>query len=425
MHRIRGVWLANVDSNIFDSRRNISEAMKILADAGFNFVFPVVWNQGFTLFPSSVMQKEFNNDQLGINPKYQGRDPLAEVIDEAHEHNLKVIPWFEYGFASSFKSNGGHIIEAKPEWAAKDRTNGLLKKNGFEWMNALDNNVQEFMLRLILEVVDNYQIEGIQGDDRLPALPSEGGYDSKTKQLYKDRFGTNILPSNTQDAIWLQFRADILTRFLEQLRAEVKRKKPELLISMAPSPHPFGYKEYLQDSPTWLEKNLVDMLHPQLYRRDKLAYQALVDDAVDRLFDRQHPERLYNTSPGVLVKVGEHNIDPQSLWTCIKHNRNNGMRGEVFFFYEGLRHNNDACIELLKQKKYSEFRILKRGFIGPDVKEVQVKLLAKGHLSGRTDGDFGPLTENAVKSFQQQEELSPVDGIVGPDTYAKLFPTDI
>jgi uncharacterized protein (TIGR02594 family) len=36
-----------------------------------------------------------------------------------------------------------------------------------------------------------------------------------------------------------------------------------------------------------------------------------------------------------------------------------------------------------------------------------------------TDGDFGPRTENAVRTFQMQNQLQ-VDGIVGPNTWAKL-----
>lgn len=418
MDRVRGVWLANVDSKVFDSKANIAEAMKILADTGFNYVFPVVWNKGFTVFPSSVMKREFGNDKE-IDPRYKSRDPLNEIIEEASKQNLKVIPWFEFGFASSFEDNGGHILAARPAWAAKDQDNLLLKKNGFEWMNALDPDVQDFMLELILEVVNHYPVQGIQGDDRLPALPSEGGYDPKTKKRYRDTFAS-APPLNTKDNHWLKFRADILTDFLERLKTEVKSKNQDLLISMAPTPYPFGYKEHLQDYPSWLRKNLVDMLHPQLYRRDILAYKGLVDDAVDRLFDRNNPEHLFNTSPGILTKSGSFNIDSQDLWECIKYNRNNGFRGEILFFHEGLRHNNDACIKLLQQKQYSEFRILKRGFIGPDVKEIQTLLIGKGYLLGRADSEFGSLTEVAVKKFQSDEGISPIDGIVGPKTYAKL-----
>ena len=137
-------------------------------------VFPVVWNKAVTQFPSQVMLQNFG---VEINPQYRGRDILAEVITAAHRVGLKVIPWFEYGFASSYNSNGGVLLKKKPQWAALDSKGNLLNKNGFEWLNALDFEVQDFLSSLILEVVNNYDVDGIQGDDRLPALPSEGGYD--------------------------------------------------------------------------------------------------------------------------------------------------------------------------------------------------------------------------------------------------------
>ena len=174
---LRGIWLTNVDSKILHSRDKIAEAMNFLVETGFNVVFPVVWNKAFTLYPSQLMGTTFG---LEIDPLYKGRDPLAEVITEAQKVGIKVIPWFEYGFVSSYKQNGGWLLSQKPEWIARDCKGNLLVKNGFEWMNALDEEVQNFLIDLVLEVVINYDIDGIQGDDRMPAFPSEGGYDGKT-----------------------------------------------------------------------------------------------------------------------------------------------------------------------------------------------------------------------------------------------------
>ena len=52
---LRGVWLTNVDSDVLDSRENIEEAMAFLAEHNFNVVFPVVWNDAATMYPSTVM----------------------------------------------------------------------------------------------------------------------------------------------------------------------------------------------------------------------------------------------------------------------------------------------------------------------------------------------------------------------------------
>ncbi|MDZ7797067.1 MAG: family 10 glycosylhydrolase [Candidatus Marinimicrobia bacterium] len=99
----RGVWVTNVDSEVLDSRENIDEAMEFLADHGFNVVMPVVWNDAYTLYPSRIMDSLF---QRPVSPRFSGRDPLKELIDAAHRNGIRVIAWFEYGFAASYRKNG-------------------------------------------------------------------------------------------------------------------------------------------------------------------------------------------------------------------------------------------------------------------------------------------------------------------------------
>ncbi|MUG94478.1 family 10 glycosylhydrolase [Scytonema sp. UIC 10036] len=344
---IRGVWLTTTDSKVLDSQQNIAEAMQFLAETGFNVVFPVVWTRGTTIYPSQVMQQTFGTD---IHPLFTERDPLAELIVEAQRVGLKVIPWLEYGFASSYNLNGGLLLAKKPEWAAIDSEGNLLKKNGFEWLNALDPEVQGFMLSLVLEIVKNYAVDGIQGDDRFPALPSEGGYDLNTRYMYRQQFGEEP-PQNPKDKQWLRWRADILTAFLTQLYQEVKAVNPNLVVSIAPNIYDWAYKEYLQDSPTWMEKGLVDIIHPQIYRRDFAAYKGIVDTLVTEQFTDATLPRL---APGILMKVGSYRMSQEYLLQSIQYNRTLGILGEIFFFYEGLRENNNALAQVLRQSPYSQ-----------------------------------------------------------------------
>ncbi|MBV8883301.1 MAG: family 10 glycosylhydrolase [Chroococcidiopsidaceae cyanobacterium CP_BM_RX_35] len=353
----RGVWITNTDSEVLNSQQSIAEAMDFLAETGFNVVFPVVWSKAVTLYPSQVMSSRFGvemDDKAcgrpagkvleNVDPRYIGWNPLAELINAAHRVGIKVIPWFEYGFASSYNLNGGPLLAQKPEWAACDRTGNLLNKNGFEWMNALDPQVQEFLLSLVLEVVKNYDIDGIQGDDRLPALPSEGGYDTLTVERYCREFNRHP-PQNPQDRQWLQWRANLLTEFLAQLYQEVKAINSGLLVSMAPNIYDWGFKEYLQDSPAWLERQIVDLIHPQIYRRDFKSYKSIVDRLVAQQFTA---EQLPKLAPGILIKLGSYRISPEYLLRAVEYNRSCGIQGEVFFFYEGLREDNNALGKVIR-----------------------------------------------------------------------------
>lgn len=63
--------------------------------------------------------------------------------------------------------------------------------------------------------------------------------------------------------------------------------------------------------------------------------------------------------------------------------------------------------------------MLKRGSSGPEVEDLQRKLMARGINPGPVDGLFGTKTEDAVRRFQERHDLQ-VDGIVGPRTVETL-----
>jgi uncharacterized lipoprotein YddW (UPF0748 family) len=205
---LRGVWLTNIDSDILFDSQKTKEALVSIKKAGFNTVYPVVWNDGYTLHPSEIMVQtfgeEFRQDTVFRSLEL---DPLQNVIDHAKPLGLVVIPWFEFGFSSSYQQDGGHILAAKPEWAARDKQGNILTKNGFEWMNAIHPEVQDFLLDLVTEVLVNYEVAGIQGDDRLPAMPSEGGYSSYTQELYKLQTGL-MVPDDPKETKFLDWKAD-------------------------------------------------------------------------------------------------------------------------------------------------------------------------------------------------------------------------
>jgi len=73
-----------------------------------------------------------------------------------------------------------------------------------------------------------------------------------------------------------------------------------------------------------------------------------------------------------------------------------------------------------KPMELKDGKSLKRGSENHDqVRQMQEKLIAGG-AKITADGKFGPETEKAVKEFQKTNELKLHDGIVGPETLAKL-----
>ncbi len=327
---VRGVWLPASDSDALFSRDNIRRMVDECARYGINHLFVVTWTGGFTQYPSALMKRTFGKQ---IDPRFAGRDPLKEVIDEAHRRNIKVYAWFEFGFAADYSGINAHILTQKPDWAARSADGSVTTKNGFRWMNALKPDVQSFLLDLVNEVVSNYDIDGIQGDDRLPAMPTEGGYDADTKARYTQETG-NAVPANVQDAAWVAWRAAQLTRFLHRLTIMVKNTKPTCRVSMAPSVYPFSLTNYLQDWPAWVKNGDVDMVSPQIYRRDRAAYQNELDKIVNTQVSTGQKALVV---PGVLLKVGSYVAPDSVLSQQIRANRAAGLPGEIFFHYEGIR----------------------------------------------------------------------------------------
>lgn len=59
---------------------------------------------------------------------------------------------------------------------------------------------------------------------------------------------------------------------------------------------------------------------------------------------------------------------------------------------------------------------LSSGSTGSEVSAMQNVLKSAGLYTGTVDGDFGPLTEAAVRAYQTQRGVS-VDGVVGDQTW--------
>jgi uncharacterized lipoprotein YddW (UPF0748 family) len=107
---IRGVWMTTNDFDILEDRHLTSAAITKLTQANFNTIYPVVWNAGYTKYPSNVAR------QAGIPFFYQGtegQDILADVTAQAHRQGLLVIPWFEFGFMAPL---GSELLLAHPNF---------------------------------------------------------------------------------------------------------------------------------------------------------------------------------------------------------------------------------------------------------------------------------------------------------------------
>ncbi len=342
---LRGVWIAAEESDVFRSRASIADAMEFLARHNVNVVYPAVWYAGVTLHPSRVL-----DETIGIvqDPRYAGRDPLAETLVEAHVRGIEVVPWFEYGFTTTNDASPNSLLGRKPMWAARDAAGERIARAGVTWLNAMDPDVQQFVSALVLEVARNYDVDGVQGDERLPALPLDGGYDKVTSELWrKDR---RLAPPPATDPRWIAWRAGRLTDFLAHLTRDVHGISLGIVVSASPSPYRLGLDEYLQDSKTWMERGIVDLFQPRCYRREVVNYKQLVDE--------QHalmpPNSRTVFAPGILIQSGSWRMGSRELVAMVEYNRDRGYDGEVLFHYSALRAKDGELARALSSGPYAE-----------------------------------------------------------------------
>ncbi|WP_245894863.1 glycoside hydrolase family 10 protein [Nostoc cycadae] len=322
---IRGVWLTNNDFDIMKYQAKVQETMAQLRRLNFNTVYPVVWNDGYTKYPSAVAQ------QLGIPFFFkgaEGQDVIADIITQSRRQGLLAIPWFEFGFMVPLTSE---LASAHPNWLTQkqDGTQTSITAAGeVAWFNPFHPEVQKFITDLVVEIITKYNADGIQFDDHT-SLPVDFGYDSYTIKLYTDETG-NPPPTNPQAQAWVQWRADKITAFMLKLNQAVKQIKPNAIISVSPNYYDFAYKFQLQDWLNWVRLGIVDELVMQVYRNDLEAFTSQITRP--EIIETQ---QYIPTGIGIMAGLRNRPVSLPQIQSQVQAAQQRGL-GAVFFYYESL-----------------------------------------------------------------------------------------
>ncbi len=326
----KAVWLTNVDSEVMSSRQHLASGLQRLADLGFNTIYPVVWQRGYTLYPSQVAQ-QLTGANLLPNSPFIGRDLLAEILELAAPLNIRTIPWFEYGLMVPPKSA---IALNNPDLLTLDRhgnpqrtqnTNGKLDPNA--WLNPCHDRVRKFTIDLITEVVRTYPVAGIQLDDHF-CFPVEMGYDRYTQQLFQQ---DNCHKLDLGRKKWHQWGTEQLTTLLQQIVNSVKSIRPDCIVSISPNPLAFSRTHYLVDWQRWQELGLIDELVLQVYRDRIDAFKLELDKPEVKAIKTKIP-----TSIGILTGLRTRSIASEIIKAQVATICDRQFSGVACFFYETL-----------------------------------------------------------------------------------------
>ncbi|MEO1374569.1 MAG: glycoside hydrolase family 10 protein [Cyanobacteria bacterium J06635_10] len=332
---IRGVWMSTNDFNVLKTKSGLKDAVTQLRRLNFNTIYPVVWNSGYTKFPSVTAKR------AGIPFFFKGsngQDILADLIKQAHRQGLLVLPWFEFGFMTPETSE---LALNHPEWLTAKRDGSRTSNSAageVAWLNPFHPQVQQFIQNLVLEVVSRYDVDGIQFDDHM-SLPRDFGYDKYTVALYTQETG-NPPPSNSADEAWVKWRADKITAFMTQLNQAVKARKPYTIFSVSPNYYNHAYKLQLQDWLNWVRLSIVDELVMQVYRNDLASFTRKINRP-----EIIETKQYIPTAIGIMAGLRNRPVSMQQIKSQVRAVQQRGL-GVTFFYYESLWNYAQESVEL-------------------------------------------------------------------------------
>ncbi len=302
----RGVWVAAVSNIDWPSAPGLptadqkSELLAILDRAQaqhLNAVILQVRPAADALYKSSIEPwSEYLTGRQGRAPS-PGWDPLAYAVEQAHRRGLELHAWFNPYRARHPSAKGPlsrrHIANTAP---------ALVKKYGTHlWMDPGESAVRKRTLRVVLDVVRRYDIDGVHLDDYFypyKERTSNGTTefpDARSWKKYEKAGGTLARDD------WRRENVNTLVR---QLNEQIHRAKPWVKFGVSP----FGiwrpgypeqikgfdaYEQLYADSKLWWASSWVDYFTPQLY------------------WPIAKPEQSF---PALLHWWGEQNATARHLW---------------------------------------------------------------------------------------------------------------
>lgn len=350
---VRGVWLTTTANEHIGSPENTAHTMRRLREIGLNTVYVEAWKNGYTQYPSEVLQRVIGverrpalikQDPGDPDKPVEARDLLGETVIEAHRNGLMMIGWFEYGFMAAHKDTQNHLREMYPHWLSRDKDGGEVAPNGFVWMNPLHPETRRFLLDLILEAVDRYDLDGVQLDDRIVWPYYTMGYDDFTVAWYRNEHGGKAPPADPKDPEWMRWRADKVNEYARQFVKELRDERPGLIVSLSPAPYPWCFENYLLEWPKWAawepgnsDGVWWDEFIPQCYRYNFPAFKATWDQQVGELSKAGAADRVGDMLAGVLTTGSQPDPVPWAdLSQAVEHVRATGGGGHVWWFSRGV-----------------------------------------------------------------------------------------
>jgi uncharacterized lipoprotein YddW (UPF0748 family) len=283
-------------------------------------------------------------------------DPLAFAVVEAHRRGLELHAWFNPYRARHFSAfssiTADHISKTRP---------GLVRNYaGQLWLDPGEKEVQEHSLRVVLDVVDRYDIDGVHFDDYFYPYPE---VDARKQPIAFPDWPTYSRYNEAGGKLGRNdWRRENVNVFVRRVGHGIKQRKPWVKFGISPfgiwrPGHPpsikglDAYEHLFADSRLWLREGWCDYFAPQLYWSTDRAAQSF---------------------PVLLKWWREQNTLSRHLWPGLAHG-NGGMElasqirfsrqllasdGHLHWSMKALVQNRDGIVDALRRDLYAQPALL-------------------------------------------------------------------
>lgn len=240
-------YLKGKDENIL--KEEINKMVLNIKENNFNGIILQVRAFSDAIYYSKIFSPSLHivnneNDKLKL-------DMLDYFIKLSHENNIKLIAWINpYRIRSNndiSSISGNNIVNKYLNTSSVEIKNGI-------YFNPAKDEVLDLIIKGVLEIVKNYDVDGILYDDYF--YPSKT-CDLNDYKLYKLNGGLNSLED---------FRRDNINKLIRKTYEKIKEVNSDVLFGISPSGNMNNnYNAEYLDINYLIENKIVDFIMPQIY----------------------------------------------------------------------------------------------------------------------------------------------------------------
>ena len=366
---MRGVWVSTV-SNLdwpevgsYDEKVQkelLKEKFDFIEEQNMNTIFFQVRPMGDALYESSYAPwSKYLTGTLGKKPGY---DPLEFAIDEAHKRGLELQAWFNPFRIDSNSENfsiDNYITELPKESPLKSHPEWIVKYNNYHYLDAGIPEVREYVINTIIEVVKNYNIDGVVLDDYFYPY-SSGGIEFPDDDTY-EKYGEDFASRD-------DWRRNNINSFISELYRKIKETNEKVKFGVSP----FGiwrngevvggsntsglssYDDVYVDSRKWIQEGWIDYIIPQIYWQfdyKSAPFATLVDWWANQVENTN--VKLYIGHAAYKINdssYGEAWLNGNEVINQVRYSRSNSnVNGSCFFRLKTLEENRLGFTDKLRE----------------------------------------------------------------------------